>query len=329
MSKKEQNNEEIVDAKATSTTEVAVKEQTAVSTQVAVQGVQLDFPFIRIRQGMSQWKVVDGRPIPGALYIGKNKDSNALVADAGRENGFLGIVLQKVDGYKEDRVYDPANKAAPKRWVVAGQKDDGTPVTEKDVLEEAAKEGFSLVPRQVVKDGVPQVWKDSGRPMVRANLSKFSYLMMLVQLPDDFESDDFRLYTIGGKFYTTARYEFDKQYFKEFDQKFGTFKSRAEFAFAKSVDADLATGKIDKAEADRRKAEYKWTPNGMAVHLFSTDVTNKSGITYPAIGFERALRDGKPFEFTEQEKKDFTSFLMSVQAGMVDVGDTDGDSEFE
>lgn len=266
---------------------------------------------------------------PRRLYIGKNKDANALVADAGRENGSLGIVLQKVDGYKEDRVYDPANKTAPERWVIAGQKEDGTPVTEKDVLEAAAEKGFSLVPKQVVKDGVPQVWKDSGRPMVRANLSKFSYLMMLVQLPDDFASDDFRLYTIGGKFYTTARYEFDKQYFKDFDQKFGTFQSRAEFAFAKSVDAELAAGKIDKAEADRRKAEYKWTPNGMAVHLFSTEVTNKQGIAYPAIGFERALRDGKPFEFTPQEKEDFVKFLASVQAGMANVGDASGDSEFE
>lgn len=328
MSKKNEQAEEVVDAKG-GTTEVAVKEQTAVSTQVAVAGVQLDFPFIRIRQGMSQWKVTDGRPIPGALYIGKNKDANALVADAGRENGFLGIVLQKVDGYKEDRVYDPANKTAPERWVIAGQKEDGTPVTEKDVLEAAAEKGFSLVPKQVVKDGVPQVWKDSGRPMVRANLSKFSYLMMLVQLPDDFASDDFRLYTIGGKFYTTARYEFDKQYFKDFDQKFGTFQSRAEFAFAKSVDAELAAGKIDKAEADRRKAEYRWTPNGMAVHLFSTEVTNKQGISYPAIGFERALRDGKPFEFTPQEKEDFVKFLASVQAGMANVGDAGGDSEFE
>ena len=328
MSKKNEQAEDVVDAKG-GTTGVAVKEQTAVSTQVAVAGVQLDFPFIRIRQGMSQWKVTDGRPIPGALYIGKNKDANALVADAGRENGFLGIVLQKVDGYKEDRVYDPANKTAPERWVIAGQKEDGTPVTEKDVLEAAAEKGFSLVPKQVVKDGVPQVWKDSGRPMVRANLSKFSYLMMLVQLPDDFASDDFRLYTIGGKFYTTARYEFDKQYFKDFDQKFGTFQSRAEFAFAKSVDAELAAGKIDKAEADRRKAEYRWTPNGMAVHLFSTEVTNKQGIAYPAIGFERALRDGKPFEFTPQEKEDFVKFLASVQAGMANVGDAGGDSEFE
>lgn len=329
MSKKNEQAEDVVDAKGGTTTEVAVKENTAVSTQVAVQGVQLDFPFIRIRQGMSQWKVTDGRPVPGALYIGKNKDSNALVADAGRENGFFGIVLQKVDGYKEDRVYDPANKTAPQRWVVAGQKEDGSPVTEKDVLEDAAKAGFSLVPRQVVKDGVPQVWKDSGRPMVRANLSKFAYLCMLVQLPDDFASDDFRLYTIGGKFYTTARYEFDRQYFKDFDQKFGTFQSRAEFAFSKGVDAELAAGKIDKAEADRRKAEYRWTPNGMAVHLFSTEVTNKQGISYPAIGFERALRDGKPFEFTPQEKEDFAKFLMSVQAGMADVSVAGGDSEFE
>ena len=62
MNKKEQN-EEVVDAKGTTT--VATVETGAVSADVAVQGVQLDFPFVRIGQGMSQWRTPEtknGKP---------------------------------------------------------------------------------------------------------------------------------------------------------------------------------------------------------------------------------------------------------------------------
>ena len=44
--------------------------------------------------------------------------------------------------------------------------------------------------------------------------------------------------------------------------------------------------------------------------------------------FEKALRDGKPFEFTPSEKEDFTRFLVSVKEGMATVDDADGDGEF-
>lgn len=301
MNKKEQN-EEIVDAKGT--TAVATVQETAVSAETTVVGVQLDFPFIRIGQGMSQWKAGGKKPVVGGFYIGKNKDNNVLVAEMGKEAGIVGIVLQRVDGFKEERKWQ-AGMGAPKRWVVAGQKEDGTPVTEADCLEAAAKEGFSLAPK-----ATGETWPDTGRPIMRANLGRFCYLCMLVPLPDDFDSDEFRVYPIGGRLYTTARYEFDKQYYKSMDSILCNIKARAEFAH-------------------RADKDYKWSINGLAVHLFSSEMQSRSGVDYVGVGFEKALRDGKPFEFTPQEKEDFVKFLVSVQAGTASVGEVGGDSEFE
>ena len=90
MSKKEQN-EGVVEAKGA--TAVATVQETAVSTGTAVAGVQLDFPFIRLGQGMSQWKAGGRKPVIGAFYIGRNKDSNVLVAEMGKDVGIIGIVL--------------------------------------------------------------------------------------------------------------------------------------------------------------------------------------------------------------------------------------------
>ena len=323
MSKKDTQNtqeqEDIVDAKATA---VVPAEAGAVSTQVAVSGVRLEFPFIRIGQGMSQWKAGGKKPIIGGFYIGKNKDSNVLVADMGKDAGITGIVLQKVDGFKEERKWQ-AGMGAPKRWVVAGTKEDGTPVTENDCLEAAAKEGFSLAPKPT-----GETWPDSGRPIMRANLGRFCYLCMLVPLPDDFDSDEFRVYPIGDKLYTTARYEFDKQYFKSMDSIIGNIKARAEFSFRQEQKKLLAEGKIDKAAYDKAIAEYQWSINGLAVHLYSTEMQSRGGVDYVGVSFEKALRDGKPFEFTPVEKEDFTKFLMSVKEGMASVDDAEGDGEF-
>ena len=124
MNKKEQN-EEVVDAKGTTT--VATVETGAVRADVAVQGVQLDFPFVRIGQGMSQWRTPEtknGKPEEGAFYVGKTKDSNFKIGEAGKDGGLYGIILDIVYGYKEERVYQPGNTTPPKRWVVAGLKDD-------------------------------------------------------------------------------------------------------------------------------------------------------------------------------------------------------------
>lgn len=292
--------EEIADAKGTAVAPVA---DTAVTAEVRVEGVQLDFPFIRIGQGMSQWKAGGKKPLIGAFYIGKNKDSNVLIAETGKENGIYGIILQKVDGFKEDRKWQ-AGMGAPKRWLIAGMKDDGTPVTEMDCLEAAAKEGYSLTPKPT-----GEVWADTGRPKMRANLAKFCYLCMLVPIPEDFDSDEFRVYPIGDKLYTTARYEFDRQYYKQMDSILSNIEARAKFA-------------------NRAVEGYKWSVNGLVAHLYSSEQTNRDGIEYVSCTFEKALRDGKPWEFTPEEKADFMKFLMSVQAGSAPI-DAVGESEFE
>lgn len=297
MKEKTKETEEITDAKGGA---IATVDNTAVSTEVMVQGVQLEFPFIRLGQGMSQWKIDGKKPVPGSFYIGKGKDNNVLIADMGKDSGIYGIVLQKVDGFKEERKWQ-AGMGAPKRWIVAGTKDDGTPVTEADCLEAAAKEGYSLAPK-----ATGEVWPDTGRPIMRANLSKFCYLCMLVPLPEDFDSDEYRVYPIGDKLYTTARYEFDRQYFKQMDSILTNIKSRAEFAARRAGVKD-----------------FVWSINGLVIHLYSSEATSRQGVEYIAPAFEKALRDGKPWEFTDAEKEDFTKFLMSVKSGVTHLNETE------
>ena len=318
----ENENEEVVDAKST---QVATVESTAVSTEVQVQGVQLDFPFIRIGQGMSQWRTPEtknGKPEEGAFYVGKSKDLNVKIAEAGKDGGVYGIILQKVDGFKEDRPYSPGNNAAPRRWIIGQQDADGKPMSEEACLTAAAAEGFSLALKPT-----GEVWPDTGRPKMRANLGRFCYLLMLVPVPDTLESDDLRVYAIGDRLYTTARMEFDRQYFKALDQTLGNIKSRADFAFMQEQKKLLREGRLDAEGYKKALAEHVWSVNGLVCHIYSTEATNKQGIQYTTHAFERAMRDGKPWEFTDEEKADFTAFLMSVKAGSASVDDVE-DPEF-
>lgn len=293
--------EEIVDAMNPDGTAVATVPTGAVSTEVKVQGAQLEFPFIRIGQGMSTWKTTEGRkPQIGSFYIGKNKENNVLIADEGREAGICGILLEVVQGFKERRQWQ-AGMGAPRRWIVGAPKEDGTPSTEADVLAKAAEEGFSLQLRET-----GEVWPDTGRPKLAANLDRFCYVLMLVQVPDTFESDDFRLVPIGDHLYTTARYEFDKQYWKSVMAVLGNIEARAKFAH-------------------RADKDFKFSVNGLAAHIYSAQATSRSGVEYTSPFFERALRDGKPWEFTSAEKADFLSFCMSVKAGMEGLDEAEPD----
>ena len=295
---KPEGKEEVVDAMGGG--EVVPAATTAVAA-AQVQGVQLDFPFVRLGQGMSTWKTSEGRkPQIGCFYVGRNKESNVLVAEEGREHGFTGILLDVVQGFKERRKWQ-AGMGAPRRWIAAGTKEDGTPVTQADALAAAAKEGFSLELRET-----GEVWPDTGRPVLAANLDRFCYVLMLVQVPDTFESDDFRLVPIGDHLYTTARYEFDKQYWKSVMSVLGNIEARAKFAH-------------------RAEKDFKFSVNGLAAHIYSAQATSRSGVEYTSPFFERALRGGKPWEFTPAEKADFLSFCMSVKAGVEGLDEAEPD----
>lgn len=301
MSNKNETSEDIVDAKSAGD---LVAQNTAVAV-AEVQGAQLSFPFLRIAQGMSQWKTPqtkNGKPELGCWYIGKGADANFKIADGGKDDGIYGIILERVNGFKEDRPYTPG-AGAPKRWIVGAMNDDGTRATEADCLAAAASAGYTLAPRPT-----GEVWSDSGRPKMRANLARFCYLMMLVPVPEDFESDEFRVYPIGDRLYTTARYEFDKQYYKQMDDILANIRSRCTYA-------------------NRGNKDYKFSINGLVCHIFSFDSVSKDGVQFISHKFERAMRDGKPWEFTKEEREDFLQFIMSVQAGSASIDDVDT-SEF-
>lgn len=280
---KQTDNEEIVDAKET--TAVAVTAETGVSASVRVEGVTLRFPFVRVGQAMSQWRS-DGRaPELGAFYIGKDKTTNVKIADAGEGAGITGILLGQQLGYAEDKPFTGA--ANPPRRFFG-----------ENALEEAQKAGLSLEKRPT-----GAVYPDSGNPVMRASLSPFCILQMLIPVSEDFGSMEFQLFPIGDKLYTPGRIEFGKM------------------AFAKLNDALTNIRRVDEFR-HRGDKDYAFSLQGRVGHVFTKEAVSKqTGNTYPALSFDLAMRDGKPFEFTEAEKEDFTKFLMSIQATEATVDD--------
>ena len=280
---KQTDNEEIVDAKET--TAVATTAETRVSTSVRVEGVTLRFPFVRVGQAMSQWRC-DGRaPELGAFYIGKDKTTNVKIADAGEGAGITGILLGQQLGYAEDKPFTGA--ANPPRRFFG-----------ENALEEAQKAGLSLEKRPT-----GAVYPDSGNPVMRASLSPFCILQMLIPVSEDFGSMEFQLFPIGDKLYTPGRIEFGKM------------------AFAKLNDALTNIKRVDEFR-HRGDENYVFSLQGRVGHIFTKEAVSKqTGNTYPALSFDLAIRDGKPFEFTDAEKDDFTKFLMSVQETEATVDD--------
>ena len=282
----EDEDEEVVQAKDGA---MATVPETAVSSEVTVEGVTLSFPFLRIGQAMSQWRSEGRPPEIGAFYIGKDKQSNVKVGEAGVTGGVKGIILDIMHGYMEDKKF--TGVANPPRRFFG-----------PNALEDAVKAGLSLTP---VPTG--EVWPDTGNPVMRANISPYAVLHMLVPVDDGFPMD-YQLFPIGGQLYTPARLEYSKQSYRTLNG---------------------VLGNVERVERYRHRDDPEWEMNfrGKVAHCYTIEQTSKvTGNPYPQLQFGLATRDGKQWEFTADERKDFVLFLQSVKATTVNaskVAETD------
>jgi len=278
---------------AATPTAVATTGSTDISTFTA-GAANLKFAYVLVGKGKQQWKVdgVNG-PRENCFYLYKDKQTSFLVGEGGTgaANGITGIALSADVGWKENPkgAYNPAKPVMPRRFWT---------------LDDVHKAGLSEVPQQV------GTYPESGQPIMKAEVQPMCYLRMLLQLPDDFTSMDFRAFKIGNHLYTPALVEFDKGNFVNragtgISQVIATWKERAEFA---------ASQKGDK--------EYKFSLAGQVCHITATTGTSKAtGFQFSQLGFEAALRDGKLFAFTEEEKSDFARVEKLMKPATVSVDD--------
>ena len=275
-----------------------VKVDTSLPLMVKAANPVTSYPYLRLGQPMSQFRI-DGRaPTVGGLYVRDAAGNYMLIGEPGHANGITGIILDAAYGYMEDKPYVPGQTtSAPRRYLIVGDE------TEKSVLERAQADGLSLTP---VDTG--RVWPDSGRPILKATLSPTVILAMLVRLPDEFDSDMFDLIPIGDHMYTPIRYEANKQYFRP-------------------VAAVLANIRQRQAFVHRGEKDFVPTLRGVTGHIYSTELRSKSGIAYQALQFERAVVDGKPWTLSESEASDFDKYVGSVTAGVGLMKDVAADDE--
>lgn len=286
--KQKEATEEVVDAKGGA---LAVPERSDVSAQVTVQGVTLHFPFIRKGEQMSQWKSEGRGPEQGAFYIGKNKELNVRIADPGRQGGFNAILLGADYGWVEEKQFDGN---APRRFF----GDDAT------ALAEAKKAG--LDPNVRIPTG--RVASD-GYKYTIPQLSPFCLLKVLLPVDDTFTSMEFQMFPIGDRLYTPGRVEYGRKNFSALNDVLVNIRNVETFRHKKDPD-------------------WKFDLSGRAGHIFSVETQSKqTNNVYYSLGFELAMRDGKPFEFTKEEQEDFTKFLMSIRETTVSAEDAGDDVE--
>ena len=260
-------------------TTVATTGGTDVTTFTA-GAAQFKFAYVLVGKGKQTWKVdgVNG-PRENCFYLYKDKMTSFLVGEggAGTVNGIIGIALSADVGWKENpsTPYNPAKPVMPRRfWTL-------------DAVHQA---GLSEIPKQV------GTYPESGKPIMKAEVQPMCYLRMLLQLPDDFMSMDFRAFKIGDHLYTPAVIEFDKGNFMNsagtgISQVIATWKERAEFQH-------------------RTEKGYKFSLSGQVCHITAATGTSRAtGFQFSQLGFEAAIRDGKLFAFTEDEVKDFERVL--------------------
>lgn len=262
--------------------DIIVKNETQVSTTSHVEGMTISFPFAKVYYTVASWVPAEGRAKAqqGAIYLSAGKGLPAYrIADTGADAGFNGIILGAVVGWREDRPYDPRNPVhtAPRRFA-----------TKADAEKAGLRTHWLDDPNRLRPDGRPY-----GIP---PEASEYCQLRMLVPVDlETFTSDDFRLFKIGDNAYTPVCIEFNKQSFRDMKRLLDNLEQRERIRHAK-------------------EKGYKFRLEGMVAHIFTDQAQNQ---TVPMLKFAKALRDGKPWEFTKEEKQDFLEFLLSTKPGEV------------
>lgn len=259
-------------------------------TMFTAGAAQFKFAYVLVGKGKQTWKT-DGvnPPRENCFYLYKDKMTSYLVGEGGTGvgNGIIGIALSADIGWKENPkgAYNPAKPVAPRRFWT---------------LDDVHKAGLSEIPKQT------GTYPESGRPIMKADVQPMCYLRMLLQLPDDFSSMDFRALKIGEHLYTPAIIEFDKGNCLNSSgtgicQVVATWKERAEF--------------VHRAEKG-----YVFELTGQVCHITATTGTSRAtGFQFSQLGFEAAIRDGKLFSFTDEEKKDFERVMALLKPASVTV----------
>ena len=282
-------------APQSSSTEVAVAQPSAVSTEVKVQGLQVRFATL-----MPYYSVCDlsedlkQECKEGDFVLKVSKTQAYRISGSGRGNALRAIVVDGKQGYLEGC---PVNSGAlPRAWVVGRPKAQGSQEILK-TLEEcraAAQAEAPEVPFYRFED-----YSKSMNPIPQHYIAECFYLELLVRLPDTF-AGDVTLVKVGGSLYTPARILF---------KKFDPIKVRQFFS-------NIQVRESMKHRGDK---EWKWSPYGQYLSVFTegapfTRPNNTKGTIWtPRI--EAALNEqGTLYVPDEEERDDLTKFYMAASA---------------
>ena len=300
---KEQENEEIADAKAGAVATVGASE---VSTQVSVRGASIRYatmtPFYSV-SSVPQECAQECRE--GDWYLKTGKTSAWKFAGSGKRNAVKAFVIDAKEGILEGM--KGASQNIPRSWSVGRQYQtpDGV-VVPKDL-----KECFALA-RAETNGAFPfyrfEDFNKVTNPIPEHYLARCVYLEMLVEVPDTF-AGDVSLYKIGGSAYTPVRILL---------KKFDPIK----------VEQFFRNIQVKEEVRHRGDKDWKWSPYGQCVSVYSNGVPFKrpngaDGYLWVPTVEARLSEDGKLYAPSAEEKADLVQFQLSLAGSVASVDDVD------
>lgn len=288
--------DDLVDAK--STTDIAVMDNTQLSTTVAVSGRSLEYatlmPFYTVCNLPDAFK---RQCHEGDVIIKRGSDNAFKLLEPG-QTPLKAIVI---DGQQAVLECLPMGGNIPRVWRV------GTPVFGGGTPKSLA-ECWNLA-KEAAPEAKPYRFEDYNRmtnPIPEHYLAEALYLKTLIQVPDSIP-DAFDLVTIGGAIYVPANI-----LFKKFDV----------------IGIKRFFNNIQVREAARHASDpnWKWSPAGQFVSVGVNGRTfkrpNGTDGTIWTIGLQRLLdEDMMIYQPTDAEREDLTRLFMSLSDTEASVND--------